>query len=105
MNSQQSINHLQQLQESLPPGELDGPLRFIDNVNTQLIDAMLVLEATFLNEAPVVNVAAMIDRIAAVHALVQSAWNGSPPIAQAQEVVASIKSSAIIGDAMRGPQS
>ncbi|MNL08178.1 hypothetical protein D3C87_1288850 [compost metagenome] len=106
MNAQENIDFLQRIQPQVPHLMLEGPVRFIDNVNTQLIDAMMVLQASFAHGAPEgITVQQASERMATVHELILCAWEGRKPVEQAAEIVAALKARAIINGAMRGPRS
>ena len=82
---------------------LKDSIQFVDNVNTQLINAMMLLEATFIEDGTPVDMAKIWPRVAAIHELVQCAWTGVKPSEKTADVVASIISKAAITDAMKGP--
>lgn len=105
MNAQQTIDLLQQLQKNsqMAVVVLEPAVRFADNVNTNLIDGMLVLQASFQHGAPMLTAEDAATRMSVVHELMMSAWEGRRPVDQASEVVAMIKSMAVIGEAMKGP--
>lgn len=106
MNAQETINRLIGLRHAVPAigSALDGPTRFADNVNTNLIDALLVLQTTFQAGAPVLSAYEGGTRVSVVHELMLAAWEGRRPLDEAAEEVAKIKSLAVIGEAMKGPE-
>lgn len=105
MNAQETIDRLMSVRKevSILSAPLDGPTQFVDRVNTLLIDAMLVLESTFIgNGSSIADPMVAGMRVATVHELIRSAWEGREPLEAAREIVADLKAGAVIGNAMKG---